>query len=155
MYELILISAIGSGLVAGIFFAFSNFIMEALGDIAPAQGIAAMNAINVTVINRWFVGLFLGTGIFSFVLVIASYFNDLAFQTYYLIAASVCYLIGTVAVTFLFNIPLNDELCEEIPSSAAGEQFWFHYLKRWTFWNSFRATAALFAMVLFLLSVYQ
>ena len=34
-------------LVAGIFFAFSTFIMRALGRLRPAEGVAAMQAINV------------------------------------------------------------------------------------------------------------
>ena len=45
---LILLSALGSGLVAGIFFAFSTFVMSALGRLAPEQGILAMQTINVT-----------------------------------------------------------------------------------------------------------
>jgi hypothetical protein len=54
-------AAIGAGLVAGIFFAFSSFVMRALARIAPPQGIAAMQSINVAVINPVFMAVFLGT----------------------------------------------------------------------------------------------
>jgi uncharacterized membrane protein len=54
---------IGSGIVAGVFFAFSSFVMVALGRISPVQGIAAMNSINVTVINPGFMAAFIGTGV--------------------------------------------------------------------------------------------
>ena len=67
---LILFSALGSGLVAGIFFAFSTFVMNALGRLAPAQGISAMQAINVTVLNPWFLGAFFGTALGSIILAI-------------------------------------------------------------------------------------
>ncbi len=59
---LTLTALLGSGLVAGIFFAFSNFIMRALGQLPENKGMAAMNAINVTVINPWFFLAFFGTG---------------------------------------------------------------------------------------------
>ena len=55
---MILFSALGSALVAGIFFAFSTFVMKALGRLQPEQGIAAMQAINVTVLNPWFFTVF-------------------------------------------------------------------------------------------------
>ena len=54
VFVLIFAAAIGSGLVAGIFFAFSSFVMAALGRLPSDHGIAAMNAINVTVINPMF-----------------------------------------------------------------------------------------------------
>ena len=51
---LIVVSALGSGLVGGIFFAFSSFIMKAVARVPPAHGIAVMQSINVTVLNIWF-----------------------------------------------------------------------------------------------------
>lgn len=57
------LSALGCGLMAGVFFAFSTFVMKALGALPPAQGIAAMQSINVAVINRWFMAAFFGTAL--------------------------------------------------------------------------------------------
>lgn len=48
IFLLTLISALGCGLIVGIFFAFSAFVMPALARIPPAQDIAAaMQSINV------------------------------------------------------------------------------------------------------------
>ena len=47
-------SAIGCGLLAGLYFAFSAFIMTALGRIEQTAGIAAMNAINVAIVQSLF-----------------------------------------------------------------------------------------------------
>jgi uncharacterized membrane protein len=55
-------SALGCGLVAGLFFAFSNFVMKSLARLPSDQGIAAMQNINVDVLNRWFFVVFFGTG---------------------------------------------------------------------------------------------
>ncbi len=60
---LVILCALGSGTIGGVFFAFSNFVMPALARIAPAEGIHAMQAINVTVVNRLFLGTFMGTGV--------------------------------------------------------------------------------------------
>src|SRR5688572_13860507 len=58
---LTLVAALGCGLIAGVFFAFSSFVMAALHRLPPAQGIAAMQSINRVVINPLFLGTFLGT----------------------------------------------------------------------------------------------
>ena len=53
IFTLTLVSALGCGLTAGWFFAFSNHIMKTLGRMPEAQGIAAMQEINIVVINPW------------------------------------------------------------------------------------------------------
>ena len=58
-----IVSALGCGLTAGVLFAFSSFIMNALARLPPAQGIAAMQSINITVINPAFFGVFFGTAL--------------------------------------------------------------------------------------------
>ncbi len=60
-FALKLFSALGCGLIAGVFFAFSSFVMNALARFQPAQGIAAMQSINITVSNPLFMAAFLGT----------------------------------------------------------------------------------------------
>ena len=61
-------AAIGSGVVGGIFYAFSSFVMAALGSLPSAQGAGAMKAINVTVINPVFMLAFMGTAVLCLVL---------------------------------------------------------------------------------------
>lgn len=50
-------TALACALVAGVFFAFSNFVMEALARLPAEQGAAAMREINVVVLNPGFLGL--------------------------------------------------------------------------------------------------
>lgn len=61
MFALKLLPALGCGLVAGVFFAFSTFVMSALARLQPAQGIAAMQSINITAINPLFMMAIFGT----------------------------------------------------------------------------------------------
>ena len=51
LFALTFVGAIGCGLMAGLFCAFSNFVMKALASLPPDKGIAAMQSINVTIIN--------------------------------------------------------------------------------------------------------
>ncbi|MBD1869315.1 DUF1772 domain-containing protein [Cyanobacteria bacterium FACHB-471] len=142
-----LFSALGCGLIAGVFFAFSTFVMKALAQLQPAQGIAAMQSINITVINPWFFLAFFGTAISCLFLAISS----LRWHqpgTVFLLVGSLLYLIGTVLVTIAFNVPLNDALAIARPDSPEGADLWASYLTNWTIWNHVRTIAALAAAVL-------
>jgi uncharacterized membrane protein len=72
---LTVLSALGSGVVAGIWFTFSTFVMMALGRLVPSQGISAMQSINVAVLNPWFFSAFFGTAVACIVLAIFTLFN--------------------------------------------------------------------------------
>jgi uncharacterized membrane protein len=66
-----------------------------------------------------------------------------------LLAGSVLYLVGTVLVTILFNVPRNNALGVLAPASSEAEKLWVSYLFSWTAWNHVRTIAALVAAVLF------
>ena len=68
---LIVTSAIGAGVIGGTFFGFSSFVMGALGRLPAPQGIAAMQSINVVVINPWFMTPFLGTAVLGLAIAVA------------------------------------------------------------------------------------
>jgi uncharacterized membrane protein len=149
LFALTLLAALGCGLIAGAFFAFSAFVMMALARIAPAQGIAAMQSINIVVINPLFLGVFFGTALACLVLVVAALAMWRGPGAAWLIAGSVLYLIGTILVTMRCNVPLNNALAVADPGSADGAKLWTHYLTRWTTWNHVRTAAALAAAAAF------
>src|SRR5690606_19236618 len=59
--SLLWVCAIGCGLVAGIYFAFSTFIMQALARVETDAGIAAMQSINRAILRSPFMPLFFVT----------------------------------------------------------------------------------------------
>jgi uncharacterized membrane protein len=65
-------AALSSGLIAGIYFAFSVFIMQAFGKIETSQSVAAMNAINETILRSLFMPLFFGSTIISVILIVVA-----------------------------------------------------------------------------------
>ena len=52
MTVIIVTTAVACGLMGGIFFAFSTFVMKALRALPPNRGIEAMQAINITAASR-------------------------------------------------------------------------------------------------------
>lgn len=128
LFVLKLFSALGCGLIAGVFFAFSTFVMKVLAGRPTAEGIAAMQSINITVINPWFMTAFLGTGVACLVLAIFSLFKWSQPGAAYLLVGSLLYLLGTILVTMVFNVPLNNELAIAKPNSTEGANLWFNYL---------------------------
>jgi uncharacterized membrane protein len=146
---LTVIAALGCGLIAGVFYAFSTFIMKALGSIPAAHGIAAMQAINVKVINPLFLIPFMGTVVICLVLAIAAIRQWHSPGAAYLIAGALLYCVGTYLVTMVFNVPRNDALAAVTPSSVEASTLWATYLSEWTFWNHVRTAAAVMAAALF------
>lgn len=144
-----LLSAIGCGLIAGVFLAFSTSVMKALGTLLPAQGIAAMQSINVVIINPWFLTPFLGTAVMCACMLVASILRWSDPRASYWLVGSVLYLAGAFLVTMLFNVPRNDALAAVTPTSPEGARLWAAYLSTWTMWNHVRTVAALAAAVLF------
>jgi uncharacterized membrane protein len=149
LFTLKLATVLGCGLIAGVFFAFSVFVMQALARLKPANGITAMQSINIAVINPLFMTVFLGTAAACIFLVVFSLLNWHQAGTSYLLIASLLYLIGTFGVTIVFNVPLNESLTVVDPNSNDGAKIWANYLTNWTNWNHVRTTAALVAAALF------
>lgn len=151
---LILVAALGSALVAGVFWGFSTFIMRALGRLAPGEGIAAMQAINVTVFTPWFMGPFFGVPLLCLVIAGLAVFGGPLAGSWWLYAGCGLHVFGCFAVTAAGNVPLNDRLAAVDRSSEEGGQLWAHYLRRWTFFNHVRTAASLAASVLLLLALH-
>jgi uncharacterized membrane protein len=149
---LTLLSAVGSGLIAGFFFAFSVCVMWALGRLAPAQGVSAMQVINVVVINPLFLGVFLGTAAASALMLVLSLLQWESAGATMRAGGSLLYLIGCFLVTMVFNVPRNDALARVAPDTTEAAALWREYLSRWTAWNHVRMLAALGAAVAFTLA---
>ncbi|MBF2016655.1 MAG: DUF1772 domain-containing protein [Rivularia sp. T60_A2020_040] len=146
MFALKLFAVLGCGLIAGVFFAFSTFVMTALARLQPNQGITAMQAINITVINPLFMGVFLGTAVACIFLLISLLSKWHQPGAVYLLVGSLLYLVGTLGVTIAFNVPMNEVLAKVEPGST-DDAIWANYLVNWTFWNHVRTIAALAATI--------
>lgn len=142
------VSALGTGLIAGAFFVFSVAVMRGLERVPG--GMAAMQSINIVIMNPMFLGVFMGTAVLCVGLAIMSVVRWQSPGTGWLLAGCLLYLIGSFGVTATFNVPMNDTLMTGDPATAEGQKIWTDYLTNWTFWNHVRTIASLAASASFI-----
>jgi uncharacterized membrane protein len=151
--SLLWFGAIGCGLLAGVYFAFSAFIMTALGRIEPAQGISAMNAISSTILGSLFMPFFFGTTVASFILAIGGLVRRGKPGAMAMLAGGLIYVAGMFLCTMFFNVPLNNTLVTVDPTSGEAALVWARYLKDWTLWNHVRTISSAAASVLYIAAI--
>jgi len=145
-------SALGSGLIAGVFYAFSSFVMPGLRQLPAAQGIAAMQAINRTALTPPFLGVFVGTACTCLALAVLSFWSVADGRSGLRWAGCAAYLVGSFGLTIGCNVPRNEALMRLDAASASAAAYWQVYLSEWTAFNHVRALAALAALVLLVLA---
>lgn len=148
-------AAIGCGLMAGVYFAFSAFVMASLARLPPASGIAAMNAINTDIVRSLFMPLFFGTTLAAAVLAAAGLLHWDRPGAAAMIAGGGIYVLGMFVVTLVRNVPLNNALDRADPATAAAADLWAAYMRDWTWWNHVRTAASTTASGLFVAGLVQ
>ena len=138
----VLAAALGCGLSAGVFFAFSTFVMPALARLPSAQGIAAMQSINRLAVTPAFMTALFGTALACAGLAAWALAGWGQRPAPWILAGSALYLVGAIAVTMTANVPLNNALAAIRPDGTGAAGRWSSYLGRWTAWNHLRAAAA-------------
>jgi uncharacterized membrane protein len=146
-------SAIGCGLLAGLYFSFSTFIMTALDRAGQVAGVTAMNAINTEIVRSLFMPFFLGTTLSSLALAILALFRLDTPAAAAIIAGGLIYVVGMFVVTAVFNVPLNNALAAVDPASAEAAGVWARYLNDWTLWNHVRTISSIVASALFIAAI--
>ena len=153
VFILTLLAALGSGVMAGLFFAFSTFIMQALAKRPPAVGISAMQSIDETILNPVFFLVFFGTALVGVVLEVLAVLDWTSAGSRWRFVGGFLYLTGSIVVTMVFNVPLNNRLAKVAPDSTEGATVWSQYLKAWLPWNHVRTVGCLGATGSFILGM--
>jgi uncharacterized membrane protein len=153
LVALTVVAALGCGLNAGVFFAFSSFVMKALARLQPAQGIAAMQSINLLAVTPTFMAALFGTATACVAVAMWALVDwDSSFGPY-LLAGSACYLLGAIGLTIAYHVPRNNALAAVAPQRAEAAGRWTRYVAEWTRWNHLRAAASLAAAASFTLAL--
>lgn len=146
---LLIATALANALMAGVYFAFSAFIMRAFAELEGGAGAGAMNAINRVILRSAFMPLFWGSTLLSLALAVLAALDRSAPGGAAQLAGGALYVVGMFGVTAAFNVPLNNRL-------IAGEKddaVWALYLRDWTRWNHVRTIACLVSAALFLIAL--
>lgn len=150
---LVFVAALGSALMAGTFFVFSIAVMRALDRLPPPQAIAAMQAINTAILNPVFLSIFVGTGLICIILPIAILNDWSVSRAIWMFTGGLLYLLGTLLVTIVLNVPLNNRLVLIRADDTRADIVWRDYTTVWTRWNHVRAFASLAATAAFIMAL--
>ncbi|MFH8975579.1 DUF1772 domain-containing protein [Streptomyces sp. NPDC017890] len=152
-FVLTVLGVLGTGLTAGAFCAFSTFVMRGLAALPPAQGVAAMNAINTAAVRPAFMFLFLGTAVLAAVIAVVTLVVRPDGAAVELLLGSALFLFGSFGVTAAANVPRNSALLRLEPGSAEAAARWPSYIREWTAWNHVRTAASAAAAVAYVLAL--
>lgn len=153
VFVLTLFAALSCGLMAGVFFAFSTFVMKGLGRIPAGEGIIAMQSINFVVPGSLFGIAFILTPLICVITMILAILKWNSPGNIYIIIGGFLYLITNLLVTLVFNIPLNDSLAAIAPGDPNSAGLWNNYLDIWTIWNHVRTVGGFTASASFIIAL--
>ena len=143
----LLVAGVGSGLVAGLCFAFASFIMRSFDPLGAPQAIRAMQAINRSILRSSAMGVWFGTAIAGVAAAVLAEDRSLP------IAAAVLYGVGAILITGRGNVPLNEALDRVDPEAPGAVEVWRLYRERWGRWNAVRTVACALASAGFALAL--
>jgi len=152
IFLLLQFAIIAYAVVAGVFLAFSDFIMRSLALTQGQGGVEAMQVINREVFRWIFMTLFLGLAPVSLAIAGYGWFAVGNGPGTMMALAGLTYFVACFGVTVVFNVPMNEALAGMDVSSSTARDYWTGtYLPRWTFWNTIRtiASTASAALLLF------
>ena len=153
LFLLTLLAALGCGVNAGVFFAFSSFVMKGLARVPPAQGIASMQSVNAAALTPAFMTALFGTAAACLALIACSVLSWHQPYAGYLLAGGLLYLLGAIGITVTFHVPRNQALDRVRPGSPDAAGHWSRYVTTWTAGNHVRAAAALAAAAILTLAL--
>ena len=138
-------AALGCGVMAGVFFAFSAFVMKALDRLPAARAVVAMQEINAAAPTPAFMAALFGTAVACGALIPWSFFVWGEPSAVYLLVGGGLYLVCAIGLTIVYHVPRNEALARVDAHSAEAESRWSSYVAGWTAWNHLRFAGALAA----------
>ncbi|RUT69945.1 DUF1772 domain-containing protein [Flavobacterium cupreum] len=104
----LLLATLFTGLLAGVFFTWSNAITPGIGRLYTLSYLRAFQEMNRTILNPLFFLVIFGAMFFSFATAYFHKSNTVLFWLF--LSAAVIYFIGVFLLTIMGNVPLNEML---------------------------------------------
>lgn len=146
---LLIITAVLTALIAGLFYAYSCSVVLGLGKLNDIEYLKAMQNINREILNPVFFMSFMGTAILLPVSAFMLRGEQPAFI--FLLLATLAYIIGVFGVTVIGNVPMNDQLDQFDISGSTTEaikQMRDNFENRWNFLNNIRTVFSVISIIL-------
>ncbi|BFM51379.1 anthrone oxygenase family protein [Marinomonas sp. THO17] len=132
------------GIMTGIYFAFSVFVMGALNRLMAKEAINVMNSINQLILRSGFMPVFFATSLCLFGAFIWHVFHWQSNVSWLWITSALIYLLGMFAITLFGNVPLNEWLkrTQEDADTSHNQARWREYSVKWTMLNHLRVLSS-------------
>ncbi len=152
---LLWVTAISAGIMAGVYFTFSAFVMRSLDAIEAPAGMLAMQSINRIIVKSSFLPVFFGSTLSALIVTVAGALDLSRPGASYMALGGAAYVIGMFVVTLVGNVPLNNQLEASEASGPDGARMWALYLQRWTAWNHVRTASCTASLVLLICALVE
>jgi uncharacterized membrane protein len=151
-----LLALLASGLMAGLFYAYSVSVIWGLDRADPRAAIDGFNGINVAILNPLFLLVFMGVPLLGGLAAILFWQSGQSTAMWMFAASAIVYAVGTLGVTMGINVPQNVALANGgVPQDiAAARHIWDAFTADWLPWNHVRAIAATLSLLLAALGLY-
>jgi len=141
-------ATIATGLGAGVYYTYQISVTRALAEVDDDAYVAAFQSINRTIVNPWFVSVFLGAPVLAGVALALHWGADRPLVA--AIAAGLVLQVASVAITVAGNIPLNEALDREgVVTGAAATAARTAFEASWNRLHLARTVAAVGSFVAF------
>lgn len=148
VHVLLTATTVAVGVVAGVWFAFSAFVLQGF-DRAPARdAVVAMQGINRAAVTPAFMLVLFGTAALCVAVAVWGGLHWSDTRGKLAAAAGALYVVGSIGVTSAANVPLNDSLARVDPGSPGVAEAWRSFCDSWLAWNHVRTVTAVAALVL-------
>jgi len=152
---ILVITTVFSGLMAGLFYAWSISVNSGLAKIDDASYLQAFQSMNRAILNPLFFVVFFGLVVLLPVLSYLSFQTSISNQFWYVILATILYFVGTIGVTIGGNVPLNNTLEALQIESMTPEQmdvFRKGFESKWNRLNHIRTISSVITFLLLVLT---
>lgn len=141
----VVLAAVGSGLLAGLYWAFSVAVVPALAREPDAAGAAAMQRVNQVILRPAFLVAFAGTPLVGVVAAVLAWPDDGPVR-WWVLAGTALQVLASFVFTAAYHVPRNTRLDAVDAASPEGQAYWRTYVREWTRANHVRAAGCALAV---------
>jgi len=148
-------SAVSAGIMAGVYFTFSVFVMQSLDALERPAGIVAMQSINRIILRSLFLPLFFTSSLACLLLAVFGLMQWGSAGAWQMVIGGALYIVGMLVVTMIGNVPLNNALKATNANGPDAEAMWRRYMQRWQPWNHVRTVSCTVSLVLLIAAIAE
>jgi uncharacterized membrane protein len=146
-------AAVSSAVLTGVLFAFSTSVLPALVQRPAAEGMAAMQTMNRTILTPGFGLVFGGSALLCLAVAVSAPFTGDQPGAGWRFVGGVLYVAGVTLETLAVNVPRNERLDAADARTDDGHAVWAAFVPRWTRWNNVRTASGVAASSLLVVSL--